>query len=179
MGLNTDFQFNFFKTITPVKITECGSLKMNSRCWGLLSDYYLESVKINCYKANIITSAAILKVTDVSGQVTCVLKGPTIGLLFGLNAEEWIKIEKLCHTGQQLFYRYFKDGLSKNFSCEQKLFYNFCLKNQKDDIFVAIFTRNPNLRTKDKDTPLVNILELKKCTSDVMNLYTNYLRSKS
>lgn len=165
----------FFECVTPVKLTECRNLNLHTESWGLISNYYLESVKINCYKPNEVTSAAILKIADISGQTTCVVKGKTIGLLFGLSSEEWVEMESLCSYGQQLFFRNFKDGLSKNFRCEQKLFYNFCMSNQKEEPLVAIFYRAKNTRNKDKDDYLINILQLRKPNSLLLDLYLSAL----
>lgn len=169
----------FFTETNPIKLSECRYLKINSKCWGILTDYFIESVKIYRYKPNDVSSTAILKVGDISGQVTCLLKGKTIGFLFGLTEAEWSEIEESCDCGQQLFFRYFKDGLSKNFSCEQKHFYNFCVNNQKEDVFIAIFCRTYNTRNKDKTDALLNILELRKTNSDVLDIYLNYIKTKS
>lgn len=167
---------NFFESISPIKLTECRYLKLNTQSWGVLTDYFIESVKINRYKPNEVSSTAILKVGDESGQVTCFVKGRTVGLLFGLTEAEWSDVEQMCDCGQQLFYRYFKDGLSKNFSCEQKHFYNFCLSNQKEDMFIALFCRTNNTRNKDKNNAFLNITEIRKGNTYLLDIYFNHLK---
>ncbi|CAG4909424.1 unnamed protein product [Colias eurytheme] len=164
----------------PTRLTESISLKLGVETWGLISGFYLESVKVNCYKPDEPTTTAIFKIlSDMEGQIVCVLKGKTVGLLFDVTADEWADIENMCQYGQQLFYRDFKEGLSKNYKCEQKIFFNFCKTNQTKDILVAICKRGVNNRNKDKDDILLNVTELMKCNSDIIDKYTYYLRNIS
>lgn len=172
-----EFQ-DFAYKVAPTKLTECFQLKLHSKSWGILTDYFLESVKINRYKPDLVFSTAILKVADGSKQVTCVVKGKTVGLLFGLSEQEWSDVENMCGNGQQLFYRYFKEGLSRNFSCEQKLFYNFCLSNQKENVLIALFCRTNNTRNKDKNDAMIQISQLKESSSYILDLYLNHFRQQ-
>lgn len=173
-----DKREDFFENVVPMKLTESKHLKMYGESWGLITDYYLESVKINCDKAGEASTTGTLKIADSSGQAVCVIRGPTVGLLFGLSVEEWLQVEKLCNR-QQLFYRYFKEGLSKNFCYEQKLFYNFCLCNQKKNVLIAVYRRGVNRRNKDRDHAFLEILELKKCNSRLLDLYLNHLKNET
>ncbi|KPJ15025.1 hypothetical protein RR48_09052 [Papilio machaon] len=90
------FGREYFETTPPIKITEGRQIGLHQTGWGILSDYYLESVKINCQKSGIFLSSATLNVGDRTGQTTCVVKGPFVGLLFDLSLKEWSNIEKLC-----------------------------------------------------------------------------------
>lgn len=173
---NAEHDDAFFENVIPTKLTEGRRVKLNTEGWGLLTEYLLESVKINWQKTGAVTSMATMKIGDRSGQAVCLVTGPTVGLLFGLSPQEWAEVEKLCGYQQQLFYRYFKDGLSKNFGYQQKLFYHFCLTNQKSDVLVAIFRRGVNRRKKDKGDAFVEILELRKCDAKMLDLYTSHLR---
>lgn len=166
----------FLENVAPIKLSEGRRLKLHTESWGFLTDYYLESVKINRYKGKV-SSAATLKIGDRAGQTICVVKGPHVGILFGLSTDEWLDIEKMVENEQQLFYRYFKDGLHGNFSCEQKLFYHFCLTNQTNNLLLAFFTRCVNMRNKDKGDAFLQINELRKCNSDDLGLYIDYLQT--
>lgn len=169
---------SFYNNNAPIKLTEGRKLKLHAECWGLLTEYYLESVKITNLRG-ILISTATLRITDRSGQVTCIIKGPSIGLLFGLTATEWVEVEKMCGSRDQLFYRYFKNGLNKNFSIEQKLFYNFCMSCQKHNVLVAKFKRCVNTRNKFKSDALLEILELKPCDTSLLDLFVDQLKIKS
>lgn len=166
-----------FATVIPTKISQSFKLKPGIESWGVITEFYLESVKVNCYRPGEPTTTAIIKVSDENtGQVVCVTKGKNVGLLFGITPDEWIEVESLCQHGQQLFYRDFKEGISKNFRLEQKLFFNFCKINQTQDVLVAKFKKGVNNRNKDKDDVLLIISELKKCNNYLMDLYIHYLR---
>lgn len=167
----------FFENVAPIKLTEGTRLKLHTDGWGLLTEYELESVKITSTKGNV-HSCATIRISDRSGQVTCAVRGPSVGLLFGLSPREWSNVEKLCKPDQQLFYRYFKKGLNTNFRFEQRLFYNFCMCNQKTDVLLAIFRRCVNMRNKDRDDAFLDIIELKKCNNNLLDLYIIYLRQK-
>lgn len=168
--------YEFYEKVPPIKITEARRLKLKSKGWGLLTDYYLESVKINNLKGTV-TSVATLRICDRSGQVTCVVKGPSVGLLFGLTDQEWKEVEELCGTKQQLFYRFFKDGISTNFGYEQKLFYNFCASSQTHNVLAAIFVRCVNNRNNFKSDALLEIITLNTCDNVLMDLYNHKLRN--
>lgn len=170
---------SFFENTEPVKMTEGRKLKLNTEVWGLLSEYYLESVKINRQKEGGTNSLATLKIGDRSGHITCLVRGPTIGLLFDLTPAEWLEVEKLNNWGEQLFYRYFKNGLKSTFNYEQKLFYNFCLSNQKKDILVAVYRRCLNMRNVDRNEAVLEIIELRKCDSSLMDLYTENVKNRA
>lgn len=167
---------NYIATVPPIKLSDAKRLKLHSESWGLLTDFYLESVKINRYRGQVY-SAAIIKIGDRAGQTVCVLRGPVVGVLFGLTTQEWLDIEGMVENEQQLFYRYFKAGLHGNFSCEQKLFYNFCLTNQTSEVLLAFFTRCVNTRNKDKSDALLQINELRKCKHDELSYYIDYLQT--
>lgn len=169
------FNKKFFENVTPIKLTEGRGVKLHTESWGLLTEYELESVKITSMKGNVHSSATI-RITDRSGQVTCVVRGPSVGLLFGLSPQEWSDVEKLCKPDQQLFYRYFTKGLNTNFQYEERLFYNFCMCNQKAEVLVAIFRRCVNMRNKDRSDAFLDIIELKKCDSSLLDLYVHCLR---
>lgn len=168
---------SFFESTKPTKLTETRKLKLHTEGWGLLSDYYLESVKINKNNQGGMLSAATLKISDRSGQTTCVVKGPTVGLLFGLQPSEWLEVEKLNSWSQQLFFRHFKNGLKTTFSYEQKLFYNFCLSNQRNEVLVAVFQRCVNMRNTEKNDAVLEVFELKKCNDYFLDLYSESLKS--
>lgn len=173
---NARSAYEFYDTVAPIKLTAAKSIKLHTKGWGIISEYYLESVKIN-HKKNGITSAATVRIGDISGQTTCVVKGYSVSLMFGLTVEEWMEVENLCLPGQQLYYRYFKNGLSLNSSHEQKLFYNFCVANQQSEILVAKFVKCVNYRHNFSDESMLEILELRKCDTHLLDLYTNHLRS--
>ncbi|KAF9802361.1 hypothetical protein SFRURICE_009043 [Spodoptera frugiperda] len=168
----------FYNNVVPLKLTETHHLKRNTEGWGLLTEYSLDSVKINNYKGRVL-SCATIRITDRSGQVTCLVKGPDTGLLFGLTATEWKDVESMCSYGDQLFYRYFKNGASKSCSYEQKLFYNFCMTNQKNDVLVAKYRRGVNTRNKFNSDSFLDILELRKCDTSLLDLYVNQLKNSS
>lgn len=167
---------SFFENVVPVKITEARDLKLNTDCWGLLTDYYLESVKVDCNQSGVVTSSATLRTGDQSGQITCLVKGSNISALFGLTPPKWREIESLCKPGGQLFYRYFKDGLDKKFSYEQKLFYYFCASHQIKDVLVVVFRRQVNFRTKDKNDAFIQVIEFRKPNTSLLDLYHNQLQ---
>lgn len=167
---------SFYVTTAPIRLTEGRRLKLHSKGWGLLTDYFLESVKVNHQKKGKVSSVATLRIGDRSGQITCVVRGPLIGLLFGLSKEEWMEVEKLCSYKNQLFYRYFKKGLDKSLPYEQKLFYNFCAMNKKNEVLVAKFYRCVNLRNKYKNEAFLDIEELEKCDVLLMDLYITELK---
>lgn len=170
----------FFESVAPIKLTEGRKCKLHTIGWGILTDYFLESVKIHRpTKPGRMASVATLRIGDRSGQITCVVKGPSIGLLFGITPEEWAEVENLCSPGQQLFYRYFKNGLNQIFGLDQKFFYNYCKTNQTQDVLVAKFQRTENFRNKFKNEALLNIIELKKCTSSLMDLYVEQLQNQT
>lgn len=168
---------NILTNIEPTKLTESHHLNLDTVGWGMLTDYYLESVKSYKYKGKI-SSTAIIKIGDKSGHVTCVIKGPAVGLLFGLSKEQWREVERLTDNGE-LFYRYFKNGLNDTFNLEQKIFYYFCATSQRNDALIAVFKRKINTRQVDKNDPLLEILELKKCNDLSLELYQKYLRVMS
>lgn len=168
---------SFFKNTGPTKLTEARKLKLQTEAWGILTDYFLESVKINKHN-NVMKTVATLKIGDRSGHVTCLVRGPTVGLLFDLTPAEWLEVEKLNFWSDQLFYRYFKNGLKNTFSYEQKLFYNFCLSNQNKDILVAVYHRCTNWRNFDKNDAVLEIVELKKCNTLLLDIYTEHLNKK-
>lgn len=170
----TQLDDSFYRNNAPIKITESRKLKLHAECWGLLTEYYLESVKISNWKGKI-TSTATLRITDRAGQVTCVLKGPSIGLLFGVTTEDWIEIQNMCNSREQLFYRFFKNGINKSFCIEQQFFYNFCLTNQKHEVLACRFRRCPNIRNKFKNDALLEVLQLKKCENSLLDLYIDNL----
>lgn len=172
---NNKFNNIFFENVAPVKLTEGRRVKFHTENWGLLTEYELESVKITSTKGNV-HSCATMRINDSSGQVTCAVRGLSVGLLFGLSPQEWSDVEKLCKPNQQLFYRYFKKGLNTNFKYEQRLFYNFCMCNIKTDVLVAIFRRCVNMRNKDRSDAFLDIIELRKCNSNLLDLYIIYLR---
>lgn len=172
------FGREYFESTPPIKISEGRQIGLHQTGWGILSDYYLESVKINSQKGGGYLSSATLNVGDRSGQTTCVVKGPIVGLLFDLSLSEWSNIEKLCGDRDQLFYRYFHKGLCKSYSCEQKMFYHFCLSNQTQKLLVAVFRRSVNLRNKDQNDALLYITDLRSCDNYILDLYLNYLREK-
>lgn len=176
--MNNKPDIDFYYTVIPTKLTEARRLKLHTEGWGLLTDYNLESVKICRYKGRV-SSTATIRISDRSGQVTCVAKGPCIGLLFGLTAKEWEEVANMCNNKDQIFYRYFKSGINKSFSCEQKIFYNFCMTNQKNDVLVAKYRRSVNMRNKFKSDAFLDIVELKKCDNNLLDLYLNYLRANS
>lgn len=169
------FDSKFFENVSPLKLTEGRRMKLHTESWGLLTEYELESVKITSAKGNV-HSCATIRISDRSGQVTCAVRGPTVGLLFGLSPQEWSDVEKLCKPDQQLFYRYFNKGLNTNFRYEQRLFYNFCMCNKKSDVLVAVFRRCVNMRNKDRGDAFLEIIELKKCNNNLLDLYIIYLR---
>ncbi|KAG6449550.1 hypothetical protein O3G_MSEX006135 [Manduca sexta] len=169
----------FYQTNAPIKLTEGRKLKLHTIGWGLLTEYYIESVKINHYKKDKLSSVATLRITDGAGHIACVVKGLAVGLLFGLSQDEWREVECLCGYQQQLFYRYFKNGIVKSAPFEQKLFYNFCLINQSNSVLVAKFKRCINVRNKFKNEALLDIVELKQCNNHIMDLYINSLRKQS
>lgn len=166
----------FFYETCPIKITEAGRLKMNSLSWGILSDYYLEAVKLKPRGCRVETTAT-LRVGDHTGHVTCLVQGCNVALLFGLTKRQWQSVEKLSWRGEDLFYRYFKNGLNQNFNFEQKLFYYFCCSNQRKDALVAVFKRTVNTRQHAKEDAFLCIVELRKCSDALLTLYQNYLRS--
>lgn len=172
--MNSANKNKFFENVAPIKLTEGRSVKLHTESWGLLTEYELESVKIKSTKGNV-NSSATLRISDRSGQVTCAVRGLSVALLFGLTPEEWLDIENLCKPDQQLFYRHFKKGLNTNFPFEQRLFYNFCMCNQKTGVYVAIFRRCVNMRNKDRGDAFLDIIELRKCNSSLLDLYFNYL----
>ncbi|KAG7307249.1 hypothetical protein JYU34_007409 [Plutella xylostella] len=172
---SSEYNKDFFETVNPIKLTEARNLKLQTDSWGLLTDYYLESVKIDASESGYVSSAT-LRTGDYSGQIACHIKGPTIGQLFGLSRQDWRKVETLCKDNKQLFYRYFKTGLNNTFSYEQKLFYNFCAINQKKDVLVAIFRRTPNMRTRDKHDAFLQILELRKLENSILDCYQSFLQ---
>lgn len=173
--MNKKDSVNFYYNNSPIKITEARKLKLHSESWGLLTEYNLESVKVTNTKGTL-TSTTALRVTDRSGQVTCIIKGPCTGLLFGLSSEEWIEVEGMCSCRDQLFYRYFKNGINNSFSVEQRLFYNFCRTTQKHDVLVIKFRRCVNTRNKFKSDALLEVLEMKKCDNTLLDLYVEQLR---
>ncbi|KAJ8725580.1 hypothetical protein PYW08_003763 [Mythimna loreyi] len=168
----------FYHSAVCLKLTEARQIKLHSKGWGLLTEYYLESVKISNWKGKV-TSCATIRISDRSGQVTCAVRGPHIGLLFGLTKSQWTEVENMCNYDQQLFYRYFKNGINKSYSTEQKIFYNFCMTSQKHDVLVAKYQRCPNMRNKFKSDAFLDILELRKCDSNVLDLYISQLRFSS
>lgn len=168
----------FFAKIPPIILTEAHTLKLNTKSWGVLTEYYLESVKVNSFAKNNIVSIAILRVGDIAGQVTLIIKGPSVGLLFGLSTQKWKEVEMLSQRDGQIFYRYFKDGLKDSFSYEQQLFYSFCASNQKKDLLVAVFERTKNTRRKDCSEALLNVLELCKPHDFILDIYHNHLQKK-
>lgn len=173
---NKHSSYGFYDTVAPIKLTEAQRIKVHTKGWGILSEYYLESIKINHRKDGIL-SVATLRIGDISGQTTCVVKGCAVSLLFGLSNEEWKEVENLCLPGQQLYYRYFKNGLNLNYNHEQKLFYNFCATNQYYEVLVARFIKCINVR-KNHQESLLEVLELQKCDTHLLDLYTNHLWSK-
>lgn len=172
---NDKFNNKFFENVAPIKLTEGRRVKLHTESWGLLTEYELESVKITSTKGDV-RSCATMRISDRSGQVTCAVRGPSVGLLFGLSPQEWVDVEKLCKPDQQLFYRYFKKGLNENFRYEQRLFYNFCMCNKNSDVLVAVFRRCVNMRNKDRGDAFLDIIELKKIDSNLLDLYIMYLR---
>lgn len=170
-----NFNDKFFENVPPIKLTEGRRVKIHTASWGLLTEYELESVKITSTKGDV-NSCATMRISDTSGQVTCAVRGPSVGLLFGLSPQEWSDVEKLCKPEHQLFYRYFKKGLNTNFRYEQRLFYNFCMCNKKTDVLVAIFRRCLNMRNKDKGDAFLDIIELRKCNNNLLDSYINYLK---
>ena len=169
---------DFYHSVVSLKLTETRRLKLDARGWGLLAEYYLESVKISNYKGKI-TSCATIRISDRSGQVTCTIKGAQIGLLFGLTTTEWTEVENMCNYEEQLFYRYFKNGINKTYSTEQKLFYNFCMTSQKHNVLIAKYRRGVNMRNKFKSDSFLEILELKNCDNNLLDLYISQLRNNS
>lgn len=167
--------YEFYNNVAPIKLTEARRIKLHTKGWGILTDYYLESVKIN-HRKGIVTSAATLRIVDKSGQITCIVKGSIVGLLFALPAEEWKDVENLCYPGQQLFYRNFKDGISKNFNYEQKLFYTFCASNQSNEPYVATFVRCLNTRNNFRNDSCIEIIDIIKYDDHLLNLYKSHLR---
>ncbi|CAF4773436.1 unnamed protein product [Pieris macdunnoughi] len=168
---------SLLKNLSPTRITESGQLKIGDTAWGIILDYTIESVKINCYKPDNPSTTAVLKISDEFGHTVCVIKGKSVGLLFGVNEEEWSEIESLCDYNQQLFYKYFKDGLSKNFGSGQRHFYNFCHVNKKQDVFLVIYERGVNMRKTDYSDTLLNIKHIQNnCNNHIINLYINHLR---
>ncbi|CAD0196738.1 unnamed protein product [Chrysodeixis includens] len=169
---------HFFNTVTPIKLTEARRVKLHSEGWGILTDYYLDSVKVTNAKGRI-TSAATLRISDRSGQVTCVVRGQTVGLLFGLNLEEWQVVENMCNRGDQLFYRYFKNGVNRNFSIEHKVFYNLCMTSQTNDPLIARYRRSVNTRNKYKSDAFLDILELRHCDNNLLDLYVDQVSNST
>lgn len=165
----------FYHKVPALKLTEARRIKLLTKGWGILTDYYLESVKIN-HRKGVLSSVATLRVVDKSGQITCVVKGPSVGLLFSLPAEEWNDVENLCYPEHQLFYRNFKKGISKNFNYEQKLFYTFCASNQSHEPLVATFLRCVNTRNHYKNDACIEIVNLRRCDDHVFDLYKSHLR---
>lgn len=165
--------------LCPIKLTEGRKLKLLSEGWGLLTDYTLESVKVNHYKKNVLSSVATLRVVDRSGQITCIIRGPSVGLLFGLSEIEWKEIENLCEYKKQLFYRYFKNGVSRQLCYEQKLFYSFCATNQRNDVIFARFRRCPNLKNNNKNEAFLEIMQFEKCNHTLFDLYISEIRQQS
>lgn len=165
----------FYNTVAPIKLTEARRVKLHSEGWGILTDYYLESVKVTNTKGRI-TSAATLRVSDRSGQVTCVVRGRTVGLLFGITPEEWQEVENMCNRRDQLFYRYFKNGVNWNYPIEHRIFYNLCISRQRNDPIVAKYRRSINTRNKFKSDAFLDILELRNCDNNLLDLYINQLR---
>lgn len=169
------FDTKFFENVAPIKLTEGRQMTLHTESWGLLTEYELESVKITSTKGKV-HSCATIRISDRSGQVTCAVRGPSVGLLFDLSPEEWSDVEKLCKPDQQLFYRYFNKGLNTNFRYEQRLFYNFCMCNKSSDVLVAVFRRCVNMRNKDRGDAFLDIIELKKCNNNLLDLYIIYLK---
>lgn len=169
---------HFYHTVVSLKLTEVQQLKLDAKRWGLLTEYYLESVKISNFKGKVI-SCATIRISDRSGQVTCTIKGPQIGLLFGLTTTEWTEVENMCNYEGQLFYRYFKNGINKSYSIEQKLFYNFCMTSQKHNVLIAKYRRGVNMRNKFKSDSFLEILELRNCDNNLLDLYISQLRNNS
>lgn len=170
--------YSSYQSVVSLKLTEARRIKLNTKGWGLLTEYYLESVKISNFKGRV-TSCATLRISDRSGQVTCAIKGPQIGLLFGLTKSQWTEVENMCNYQGQLFYRYFKNGINKSYSMEQKIFYNFCMTSQKHDVLVANYRRSVNTRNKFKSDAFLDILELRKCDTNLLDLYVSHLRNNS
>lgn len=167
---------NFYNSVVPSKLTEAKRIKLHTEGWGLLTDYSLESVKISNYRGRV-SSSATIRITDRSGEVTCVVKGPAVGLLFGLTLKEWKDVESMCNHSDQLFYRYFKNGINRGYSAEQIMFYNFCMTNQKHNVLVAKYCRRVNTRTKFQSDAFLDILELKMCDNYLLDLYISHLRN--
>lgn len=169
----------FHRKVAPIKLTESRKCRLNTMGWGILSDYLLESVKIYHQKPGVLMSVATLRITDQSGEITCVIKGSSTGLLFGVTPKQWKEVENLCLPGEQLFYRYFKNGINRSFRYEQQLFYNFCMTNQKHEVFLAKFQRCVNVRNKFKNEALLNIIELKRSVHNLIDQYTEHLREQA
>lgn len=168
--------YEFYDAVPPIKLTEARLIKLRTKGWGILTDYYLDSVKIN-NRNGVSSSVATLRVFDKSGQITCVVRGAAkLGLLFTLSTEEWKDIENLCFPGQQLFYRNFKDGISKKFNYEQKLFYTFCATNQSNEPLVATFVRCVNTRNNFRSDACIEFEHLQKCDDHLLDLYKSHLR---
>lgn len=169
--------YEFYDNVAPIKLTEARRLKLRTKGWGILTDYYLESVKVN-HRKGIMCSAATLRIVDKSGQTTCIVKGSAVGLLFGMPVEEWQNVENLCYPGQQLFYRNFKDGISKKFNYEQKLFYTFCISNQKNEPLAATFLKCINTRNSFRNDACIEVVDLCKCDDHLLNLYKSHLQEE-
>ncbi|CAG9783674.1 unnamed protein product [Diatraea saccharalis] len=168
--------WDFFFKEKPIKLTEARYLKLHDERWGLLTEFYLESVKINKINTGEMCSAATLKVSDRAGQIICVAKGHIIGLLFDLTPQEWSDVEKLNCWGDQLFYRYFKNGIKSSFSYEHKLFYNFCMSNQTQKPLAVVFRRTSNMRNVDRNNAVLEILEMRHCNEQLLDLYLDHIK---
>lgn len=175
--MNRVHSLEFYDNVAPIKITEARQIKLLTKGWGIITDYYLESVKIN-HRKGTVYSAATLRIVDKSGQTTCIVKGAAVGILFGLSKEEWKDVENLCYPEQQLFYRNFKDGISKKFNYEQKLFYTFCATNQNNEPLVATFLRCTNKRNNFKNDACIEVVDIRKCDDHLLNLYKSHLREE-
>lgn len=165
------FAQNQKQSIDPpqIRLAEAHKLSIGDKGWGALISYSLESVKIENHQGNV-QSLAIVKVSDIRGEVTILFKGSQVATLLGVSLAQWKDIEKLSQCGQ-LFYRPFKNGLRNTFSLEQQLFYSFCESLVMREVLFIYFKKVPNWRKNETD---VTFLEVSNCslpTPKILKMY--------
>lgn len=161
---------DIFENTPPIKLTESRQIAKDTLAWTALGEFYLEYVKVQYNEqSRSAKSKAIIKVGDASGQVSCLIEGPNIALLFGLPKEKWKYIESLLTDNKELFYRRFVNGLNDSFSLNQRMFYYFCQTNQVKDLLFIKFKRGNNFRNEAGD--FIHVIDIFNCNNRLLDIY--------